>query len=367
MTKKGERAEPIQAYFNNEAGVPLHIFWLSFEGEEKEMGTLHPGEELTLTTGNNHIFNLRTVKSGLLVHSLEIQPPQLVRAIARPCTGMSQDELGLDSSRWPEFEQLATGAQTPCQGEDSSKWSCVRQVSQEEVDARDPKLYGFSAEEAEGSPYSPGATKDHIHTQQQSYIPNVTHYDGGYVKMRMTDKLMELLEFYKTRQQHMGEHGIVPGFFTNTHKVTYEQINIDHFPQMQRAVIDEMREVLQWWTQQNLKHTVTFGIRVYRRDAVLINHLDRKQSHLASAILQVHQEVDKDGGWPVELIHPHRSGVTEVYLQPGEMLLYEGARIEHGRPMRFRGKEFANLFSHFVPTTYRGPDQGWRNPHLNEL
>jgi hypothetical protein len=40
---------------------------------------------------------------------------------------------------------------------------------------------------------------------------------------------------------------------------------------------------------------------------------------------------------------PH-GRVGEVYLQPGEMVLYEGAWLRHGRPMRFKGDEFANIF-----------------------
>lgn len=56
---------------------------------------------------------------------------------------------------------------------------------------------------------------------------------------------------------------------------------------------------------------------------------------LAPQVLQVHQEVDEDGGWPLEVLLPH-GRVGEVYLQPGEMVLYEGAWLRHGRPMRFK-------------------------------
>ena len=38
-----------------------------------------------------------------------------------------------------------------------------------------------------------------------------------------------------------------------------------------------------------------------------------------------------------------------VYLQPGDMVLYEGAYFKHGRPMRFKGNMFANIFTHFAP------------------
>ena len=46
-------------------------------------------------------------------------------------------------------------------------------------------------------------------------------------------------------------------------------------------------------------------------------------------------------------------GCGEVYLQPGGMVLYEGARFIHGRPMRFNGTNFANIFSHFRPLDCR--------------
>ena len=34
---------------------------------------------------------------------------------------------------------------------------------------------------------------------------------------------------------------------------------------------------------------------------------------------------------------------------PGTMLLYEAARLTHGRPRRLRGKSFVNAFIHFKP------------------
>ena len=86
---------------------------------------------------------------------------------------------------------------------------------------------------------------------------------------------------------------------------------------------------------------------------MLINHVDREDTHLASDVLQVDQTVDPDGGWPLEVLQP--DGLPcEVYLQLGEMVLYEGARIKHGRPMRFNGDAFANVFSRFRPDNWHG-------------
>merc|ERR1712187_19481 len=131
------------------------------------------------------------------------------------------------------------------------------------------------------------------------------------------------------------------------------------------GIIDEMRDVLEWWTQTLLKHETTFGLRIYQRGSMLLNHVDRKESHIASAVIQVAQSTDEDGGWPLEVVHPHQDGLYEVYLQPGEMVLYEGARVIHGRPMRFKGDSFGNIFSHFSPKNWKGFSTSRVNPHFS--
>merc|ERR1712194_962353 len=82
---------------------------------------------------------------------------------------------------------------------------------------------------------------------------------------------------------------------------------------------------------------------------------------------------DVDEGWPLEVVHEQcgsvdatddssltdlfgslnddkdRTGITEIYPQEYEMVLYEGAAFRHGRPLRMRGRHFGNLFVHFMP------------------
>ncbi len=125
-----------------------------------------------------------------------------------------------------------------------------------------------------------------------------------------------------------------------------DKIEIDEFPNVKKSIIEQMQPILEAWTQQRLRHTSTFGIRIYRRDSMLINHVDRWATHIASAVLQIAQDVDE--GWPLEILD-HHGNAALIYLQPGEMVLYEGASFKHGRPMRFKGNMFANIFTHFAP------------------
>lgn len=153
---------------------------------------------------------------------------------------------------------------------------------------------------------------------------------------------------------------MIGGDYTNIQKIGMAKIDMDKFPREKQVIINEMQSVLQWWTQRRLKHTSTFGIRIYKRDSMLVNHVDRADTHLASAVLQVGQE-DVDEGWPLEVLTPEGNTI-EVYLQPGEMILYEGARLFHGRPMRFQGGTFANLFTHFAPISWKAVGRPWDDP-----
>jgi len=121
-----------------------------------------------------------------------------------------------------------------------------------------------------------------------------------------------------------------------------------------------MQPVLEWWIRAKLKHSSTYGIRVYRQNAMMINHFDLCSTHLASAVLQVAQQTDE--GWPLEVVQENGER-SEIYLQPGEMVLYEGAKLRHGRPKRFHGKEFANIFVHYSPVHWHGPG---KSPLFNQ-
>ena len=64
------------------------------------------------------------------------------------------------------------------------------------------------------------------------------------------------------------------------------------------------------------------------------------------ASFQIDQKVDRE--WPL-LVIDHQGARRKIYLQPGQMLLYESAKLPHGRQFPFRGDFFDNLFVHFRP------------------
>merc|ERR1711963_522889 len=186
-------------------------------------------------------------------------------------------------------------------------------------------LYGFGNEDEAGV-RKVGQTTDNVYVSHVPMMPRLTR-GLGYLRMSFTAKLMELLRFYDQRKHDSLERNpTISGGYTNNHIIPLDIINLDKFQSLHQLVKIEMQDVLQWWTQQRLRSTAIRGIRIYRRNAMLINHVDRQDTHLASAVLQVAQSVDDDGGWPLEVVGQD-GGTYEVYLQPGEMVLYEGGKF----------------------------------------
>jgi prolyl 4-hydroxylase len=106
---------------------------------------------------------------------------------------------------------------------------------------------------------------------------------------------------------------------------------------------------------------------LWQNGSTLQSHVDRGDTHAVSAIL--HIDDDKEQDWWVKIacrklhamfrsdificrplqILDHAGKLNQVLIQPGEMVLYESAKLIHGRPTPFVGKRYDNLFVHYRP------------------
>jgi hypothetical protein len=218
-------------------------------------------------------------------------------------------------------------------------------------------LYGFRLNETENDKEVASGvcgTVDSSYVDHVGRMPKLTANVSGYAIMNFTPKMLELLQWYEEHFSEAGMESHIPGGYANIGSIPQHFLSLDDHPRVEHLVNQEMQAVLQWWTGMLLQHTATYGVRRYHRGNMLIDHVDRDETHLASAVLQLHQEVDHDAGWPLELLLPHGT-VAEVYVQPGQVILYEGGWLRHGRPSRLRGESFSNAFVHFKPWSWDGP------------
>lgn len=59
-------------------------------------------------------------------------------------------------------------------------------------------------------------------------------------------------------------------------------------PLSQRLYTD-LAQVMEDWAGTKLKRTSCYGVRLYFRDSVLANHVDRVDTHVISAIINIAQ------------------------------------------------------------------------------
>ncbi len=100
------------------------------------------------------------------------------------------------------------------------------------------------------------------------------------------------------------------------------------------------------WSGMTLTESACYGFRVYQRGSYLLNHVDRTHTHIISSTICV--DAALEAPWPL-FLEDIFGEIHEVNLEPGELLLYEGARLIHGRPWPLVGDYYAGLFVHYRP------------------
>jgi hypothetical protein len=111
----------------------------------------------------------------------------------------------------------------------------------------------------------------------------------------------------------------------------------------------------------NVVPTYAFG-RTYLNDSYLKNHRDFESCEIS---VSLHLYGDKE--WPLII------DGQEIYLNPGEAVIYWGFEFDHWRD-RYDGEEFTQVFLHYVRTygdnkrhLFDYPRQKWRwEQHMKE-
>lgn len=318
--------------------------------------------------------------SGALLLLLVASPPLL--AASPPLAA----EAAAAQAHWPDLNTTLLALDAPCAPAGGSEsWSCARRAVRAPptrfqggvtVHAPGPLArFGFAESDGveaacEGHRRQTGQVEDDKpgdFSTGRLQVPRVNPKHAGFAIATMDPRMFARITAWADEHRalwaterpvarrwapYFVAEEAIPGCFSNTHVHPFSVLSLDHFPELKGEIQGYMEKVLARWADTRLRHTSTYGMRVYRRHAMLLNHVDRRDTHLVSAVLQVAQACDPDGGWPIEVLEDD-GGVHEVYLQPGQMLLYEGARLRHGRPMRFRGRWFGNIFTHFAPVGAR--------------
>jgi hypothetical protein len=173
---------------------------------------------------------------------------------------------------------------------------------------------------------------------QVRYLPSIS--EVGY-EIRPTPRpIQQLLEaIYELRRGDLKSEGIETVFLPGGEPdfVDIQDLGDD--------ILRWLQPIHEEFAGVELEPGNIYGLRVYREGNVLEMHVDRPEALIVSAVVQVAQDLDEP--WP--LVVEYGGELHEVFLDAGQMLLYEGATTMHGRPSPMRGREFVNVFVHYRP------------------
>ena len=191
-----------------------------------------------------------------------------------------------------------------------------------------------------------------LEIKTESDIPQCTPL--GFKKIKVPEDTWKLiLETYallkdkEVDEQFQGKETIIQGSGNST------ILSMDHLPTLRSVIHQQLHKLHEDWAGIEIEPSFIYGIRSYKQAATLAMHKDRIETHHISSIILVdkdltcgceHREFGDD--WGLQIID-HNGTEHTVYLEPGEMVLYESAICEHGRKEMYQGKFYNNFFVHY--------------------
>lgn len=117
---------------------------------------------------------------------------------------------------------------------------------------------------------------------------------------------------------------------------------------LRRQIKREVAPIVEEWCCSSVRPTWVYGARVYRRGAKLLAHRDRFDTHILGVTMNICQS--DSAKWPIRIQdHVYRWHTTS--LRPGQMILFESAKLLHERPQPLGSDRYVSVFSHFLPAT----------------
>jgi len=173
-----------------------------------------------------------------------------------------------------------------------------------------------------------------------------TYTKKGFKKDKLDANLFEKLKLFYMNSLNNFKDEFVEGEFIHSEEKAVPSTLLDLTDTLKEEIHGSLQKPLEKWSRIELNPTYVYGIRDYKKGAVLVPHRDRKNTHIISAIINIAQDIDEE--WPL-IIEDHYYRKHKVYLEPGEIIFYESARLLHGRPDPLKGRSYANIFCHFSP------------------
>lgn len=180
-------------------------------------------------------------------------------------------------------------------------------------------------------------------------LPKLT--PRGFMKIKCPPKIWgNIVEIYNLLLQFPSERESLEGLHPHDPKNDYftELFPLKLIPNLTQFLQESLQPMHEWFCGEELNPSAVWGIRSYGKGAMLPKHVDWLETHQISSIIMVDKDLGEDDkDWPLQF-HCHDGSILDVYTEPGDIILYESAICQHGRPSFFKGNFFRNFYVHYT-------------------
>lgn len=152
----------------------------------------------------------------------------------------------------------------------------------------------------------------------------------------------------KQEETFDGKDYIIPN---NLNKNSSDIFSLDRIYEKRDILHGLLLELHKEWCGEDIEPSFVYGIRSYNYGSKLTIHKDRVETHHISSIICVDKNLNGNKDWGLD-IQSHDGEWHRVFIQPGEILLYESAVCDHGRNEIFEGEYYRNMFIHYKFKNY---------------
>lgn len=188
---------------------------------------------------------------------------------------------------------------------------------------------------------------------QLRYVPRLTQ--DGFTKRKTPDDVFsQILKYYQDNKDNftLEDSSLSTNGISNIDDIESPAAYLAYNYDFTMLILESLKIIHEEWCKFELIASMGYGPRKYVKGSYLRPHADKPQTHVISSIINIDQDDKHD--WPLQ-IYGYDNEVNEVYLKPGEMFLYEGSKLLHGRTQPYQGTHFVNLFLHYRPSEYYIP------------
>lgn len=110
-------------------------------------------------------------------------------------------------------------------------------------------------------------------------------------------------------------------------------------PKFCQWVIDSFQPIFEKEAQLPLEFSHLYGIKCYKKgEKLLMSRTSIDTHHLSSQII-----ISQDKEWPFQ-IWDYNNKLHTLYINPGEFILYEGAKRSHARLIKYQGNSYDLIY-----------------------